>query len=146
KCWCSLWSFCIKMTAHWRQRQKWLNRSTAQCTSHNSSANIITESMSVVDRATIICTQCYHRFSHVPQYSHGDPRNIALIGHWNGWQPFSTFIKHYCGSVELEIANMLKSDRAKTDEVYVSEFVPNYMLPNKASWSFDPFWIHYLLK
>ena len=25
---------------------------------------------------------------HAPVYTKGDPRNIALIGHWDGWQPF----------------------------------------------------------
>ena len=34
---------------------------------------------------------------------------------------------------------MSKSDRSKTSEVYVCGFVPNYLLPNKASWYLDPF-------
>ncbi len=45
----------------------------------------------------IECPHCYTRFDHSPQYASGDPRNIALIGHWDGWQPFSTSNKHSCG-------------------------------------------------
>ena len=45
----------------------------------------------------IECIYCYRRFSYCPKYAYGDPRNIALIGHWDGWQPFSTSAKHSCG-------------------------------------------------
>ena len=34
---------------------------------------------------------------------------------------------------------MLKSDRCKTDEVYVCGFVPSYLLPNRRPNSLDPF-------
>ena len=34
---------------------------------------------------------------------------------------------------------MSKQDRANIDEVYVSGFVPAYMLPKKMPWSLDPF-------
>ena len=47
----------------------------------------------------IVCPHCYHKFSHSPQYARGDPRNLALIGHWDGRQPFSSSNKHSCGKV-----------------------------------------------
>lgn len=40
---------------------------------------------------------CANQFNHRLQYTRGDPRNIALIEHWDGWQPFSTSAKHSCG-------------------------------------------------
>ena len=43
------------------------------------------------------CPECYSKFDHCPRVVSGDPRNIALIGHWDGWQPFSTSGKHSCG-------------------------------------------------
>ena len=49
------------------------------------------------DTINITCPHCYTPFDHVPKYTSGDPRNIALIGHWDGWQPFSTSLKHSCG-------------------------------------------------
>ena len=45
----------------------------------------------------------------------------------------------YLGSLEVQIATMAKTDRTKTDEVYVCGFVPSYALPNKMAWSLDPF-------
>ena len=43
------------------------------------------------------------------------------------------------GAIEVSIATMSKSDRCKTDEVYVCGFVPSYLLPNKRPNSLDPF-------
>lgn len=45
----------------------------------------------------------------------------------------------HVGSFEITIANIRKVDRLKTEEVYVCGFIPNYLLPNKASWYLDPF-------
>ena len=49
------------------------------------------------ENVTIHCPHCHYEFSYLPQCAYGDPRNIALIGHWDGWQPYSTSIKHSCG-------------------------------------------------
>ena len=114
-----------------------------------------------LDEVQVEWPHCYSQFRHCPQYVAGDPRNIALIGHWDGWQPFSTTAKHSCGkwfilcvgmmcvchvkkskktgSIEVKIATMTKLDRSKTEEVYVCSFVPSYSLPNKMPWSLDPF-------
>ena len=43
------------------------------------------------------------------------------------------------GAIEVSIATMAKSDRCKTEEVYVCGFVPSYLLPNKRPNSLDPF-------
>ena len=40
------------------------------------------------DRHIITCPECGTRWEHTPAYARGDPCNIALIGHWDGWQPF----------------------------------------------------------
>lgn len=47
----------------------------------------------------IKCPYCATQFHHCLRYTRGDPRNIALIGHWDGWQPFSTSTKRSCGKV-----------------------------------------------
>lgn len=39
----------------------------------------------------------------------------------------------------MSIATMRKANRFHTDEVYVSGFVPSYLLPNKRPISLDPF-------
>lgn len=43
------------------------------------------------------------------------------------------------GSVCFSIANLKKSDRNKTDEVYTLNFVPSSKLPNKTAHKYDPF-------
>ena len=47
------------------------------------------------------CPNCFHLFKHALQFTKGDPRNIALIGHWDGWQPFSSSVRHSCGKQVL---------------------------------------------
>jgi len=46
---------------------------------------------------SLLCPHCCRRVQHTVHYATGDPRNIALIAHWDGWQPFSTSLKHSCG-------------------------------------------------
>ena len=44
----------------------------------------------------VTCDHCYEDNEIQASYAKGDPRNIALIGHWDGWQPFKT-AAHSCG-------------------------------------------------
>ena len=44
------------------------------------------------------CQQCSNKFDYCVKVASGDPRNIALIGHWDAWQPFSTSAKHSSGN------------------------------------------------
>ena len=46
---------------------------------------------------TLECPECYIKFSGKVKIATGDPSNIALIGHWHGWQPFPTSSKHGSG-------------------------------------------------
>lgn len=49
----------------------------------------------------ISCTECHIVFYHTPQYARGDPRNVALIGHWDGFRPFRSTGRHSCGEKHL---------------------------------------------
>ena len=83
------------------------------------------------------CQSCFEMFNHFIKTTHGSPLNLALIGHWDGWQPFGTSYKG-CGSFEVSIGNMTKNDRNHIEEVFVIGFVPLYQVPNLPE-SFDPF-------
>lgn len=119
------------MTAHWQQKEHWLNRSIQSyneiwdgqrfhelkwfwnpqerwllpvkcplCTeiiSADTLASIVNSTTEQTTALNIKCVYCYGTFSYCPKYAYGDPRNIAFIGHWDGWQPFSTSVKHGCG-------------------------------------------------
>ena len=134
--WCSSKDFCRKMTAHWVEKDRWLNaeRGSAvkreiwdgdrfcelswfwdpakkwilptRCPTCRSvvSSEIITNVLPTYTieevegtNVSLECPACYTKFSHCVNVTAGDPRNIALIGHWDGWQPFSTSSKHSSG-------------------------------------------------
>ena len=89
----------------WDPERRWLLPVRCDFCKNVVSADTIN---SAIDRAaapapppppevTIICPHCFTKFQHLPQYTIGDPRNLALLGHWDGWQPFSTSNKHSCG-------------------------------------------------
>ena len=46
---------------------------------------------------SVQCEECGKRQVVTPVFVSGDPRNIALIGHWDGWQPFGSPGRHSCG-------------------------------------------------
>ena len=59
------------------------------------------QNMNADGTVSMECTNCCNCFNHLPKSTRGDPRNIALIGHWDGWQPFSTSSKHSCGKYKI---------------------------------------------
>lgn len=83
------------------------------------------------------CPNCFEIFEHCIRVTNGSALNLALIGHWDGWQPFGTSYRG-CGSLEVSIANMTKNDRNHVEEVYVVGFIPCYQVPNLPE-ALDPF-------
>lgn len=83
------------------------------------------------------CPVCFENFEHCIKMAKGSPLNLALIGHFDGWQPFGT---SYRGSrsFEVTVANMRKTQRNHVDQVYVVGFVPCFEVPNLPA-SLDPF-------
>lgn len=96
------------------------------------SQDSVTDGIKVVD-----CPECLESFEQRLETTKGSPRNIALIGHWDGWQAFASSSRS-CGSLEVSIANLKKEDRSHTDEVYVLGFVPLASTP-KLPQTYDPF-------
>jgi len=90
------------------------------------------------ERSKIVqCPLCFEQFEYCIKQAKGSPLNIGLIGHFDGWQPFGTSYRG-SGSFEVSIANLKKSDRCKTEEVYVVGFVPCFQVPNIPN-RLDPF-------
>ena len=46
---------------------------------------------------SVACEECGDQTNHLSGFARGEPRNIALIGHWDGWQPFGSPGQHSCG-------------------------------------------------
>ena len=91
------------------------------------------------DQKLVTCLSCAVSFPHVIQKATGDPRNLAYILHWDGFQPFDGKYNHGSGAIEVQIANMSKEDRQKQSEIFVVGFVPAYLLPERRPISLDPF-------
>lgn len=87
---------------------------------------------------TVTCPECFETFLHSIEMARGSPLNLALIAHWDGWQPFGTSFRG-CGSFEVSVANMTKRDRCHVEEVYVVGFVPCSDLPKDLPEYLDPF-------
>ena len=87
----------------------------------------------------VTCLSCAVSFPHVIQKATGDPRNLAYILHWDGFQPFDGKYNHGSGAIEVQIANMSKEDRQKQSEIFVVSFAPAYLLPERRPISLDPF-------
>lgn len=87
----------------------------------------------------VTCQSCTVTVAHTIQKVNGDPRNLAYILHWDGFQPFDGKYNHGSGAIEVQIANMSKKDRQKQSEIFVVGFVPAYLLPERRPISFDPF-------
>lgn len=143
KRWCSDEIFCKKITAHWNQRDHWLNRDfeldirkelwdgdrfaelswfwdpssswilPASCPFCKTvvSSETIRHTLACLNidqqhadglQITLECLECHTKFSDTVKTTTGDPRNIVLIGHWDGWQPFSTSSKHSCGKYNID--------------------------------------------
>ena len=62
------------------------------------------------DVSQVNCPECLETFPFKIRTASGSPLNLALIGHWDAWQPFRTSYRS-CGSIEISIANMYKRDR-----------------------------------
>lgn len=129
----------LKMQWFWDPDQLWtVPTRCVECLAVISS-DIINSSPKDTDGLSMLtCPECLNRFSHKAEVTSGSPLNLALIGHWDGWQPFNTSGRS-CGSLEVSIGNMNKNDRSHIDEVYVIGFVPCTTVPKGVPEAYDPF-------
>ena len=88
---------------------------------------------------TVFSSKCGSKNTYGGEKARGDPRNIALIGHWDGWYPFQCKSSHSCGAIEVSVLNLSKADCCCIDQVYVVGFVPCHKAPTKRPCALDPF-------
>lgn len=124
----------------WNPEEQW--KLPAQCLSCKgviSVANIELFPNGNSGDKLVTCPFCRGSFAHKIELASGDPRNIAYILHWDGFQPFDGKNNHGSGALEVQIANMYKEDRQKQSEIFVVGFVPTYLLPERRPVALDPF-------
>ena len=81
----------------WDPEKEWML--PCKCITCNSifSTDEIIQSTRENEGFSLLCSECGTQQHHHLKFARGDPRNIALIGHWDGWTPFSMPGKHSCG-------------------------------------------------
>ena len=58
----------------------------------------------------VTCSDCGSVNTCGGEKAKDDPRNIALIGHWDGWYPFQGKSSHTCGAIDVSVLNLSKND------------------------------------
>lgn len=72
-----------------------------------------------INRVNLQCTQCLQIVDVPYQLVTGNPRNILLQYHIDGYEPFSNSSKHGTDAMTLTILNMRKRDRCKVSNVFL---------------------------
>lgn len=122
----------------WDPNQTWILSTCVTCKTIISADILSGCAKDDNDVSQVNCPECFETFPFEIRTASGSPLNLALIGHWDAWQPFRTSYRG-CGSIEICVANMYKRDRAHVEEVYVVGFVPCTIIPNYVPEAFDPF-------
>jgi len=108
------------------------------CSSILSVEEILNGDICTINSSIVVCQSCSISQEVEYKFTYGNPRNIVLMVHYDGWQYGNSGV-HGGGSIELSICNMTKSDRNHVKEVYVSTFIPVKALPKDRSCKLDPF-------
>ena len=164
KLWCSDDTFCQKMAKFWEEREHWLHHEgpwyplkevwdgarfsevswfwDSDCEWFLPTRCHFCSSVSGAEdgqRYTVTCNDCCSVNTCKGEKAKGDPRNKALMEHWDGWYPFHSKSSYSCGAIDVSVVNMSKTDRCSINEVYVVGFVPSHKVPNKGPCALDPF-------
>ena len=122
-------TMCEKMLCHWKNKVQWLNlvdptfplneiwdgyrfkelswfwdpnkswvipQKCSKCHFYNQLKDVQTDG-----EFMMTCTQCGEKEIIKPEFATGDPRNIGLIGHFDGWKPGFGNSKHGSGRERL---------------------------------------------
>lgn len=121
----------LELQWFWDPNETWVTPCYCKCCGIPISVDHLSKSEDgpVEGMKVVECPECLESFEHSLKTTTGSPFNIALIGHWDGWQAFNGSSSTNCGSMEVTIANLTKKDRNHTDEVYVLGFVPLTYVP-----------------
>lgn len=95
----------------WNPESEWMLPCRCECCGIVISEKEIRQSPERDGVYTLQCDECGTKIDYQAKFVRGEPRNIALIGHWDGWQPFGAPGQHSCGKL-LSINNSMYLSRA----------------------------------
>ena len=91
-----------ELSLFWNPTEDWVLPTV--CENHGCQAVISAETISGSPNedgcVTITCSSCYHTFDYVVRRARGDPRNIAFVGHWDGFEMSQSARGHGCGTID----------------------------------------------
>lgn len=113
-----------ELSYFWDPQKEWML--PCKCSFCNSifSADEIRQSPEVNGLFCLLCDECGTRQMHCPKYAHGNPCNLALIGHWDGWSPFGVRGKNCCGMSD-ECFSFLNECLKRFYHIYICCFLEN---------------------
>ena len=83
----------------WDPTSKWMLPCRCKCCGTVMGEKEIRASPERDGMYTLLCEECGTKEDYQAMFVQGEPRNIALIGHWDGWQPFGAPGQHSCGKL-----------------------------------------------
>ena len=87
----------------------------------------------------VTCKVCSTALFITPRVMKGDPRNQAIILHYDGWAPHSTSSAHSIAAITVTRACMNKLNRSEARNARVISFVPVHQLPRDSPHKYDAF-------
>ena len=85
----------------WNPDKEWLLPDVCLCCNSVIPSAEIIAANSVNGFKVVICAQCGYEQDVLEQFTSGDPRNIAFLLHWDGFQPFGDPGYHSTGKLLL---------------------------------------------
>ena len=68
---------------------------------------------------TLKCSFCAYEFQFISDWMKGDPRNQAIIVHYDGWNPNNTSNRNSIASITITPACVLKHNRSLSQNSFV---------------------------
>ena len=103
-----------------------------------AAACICDDSVSSSSTVTVTYDSCAESFSTQPKYMKGDPRNQALLIHYDGWCPHTTS-SGSVAAITLTHGCTNKVNRSHGENALVYSFIPVSQLPEKSPHKYDTF-------
>ena len=91
----------------WDSNKTWTLPVFCKFCSSVISVEEVESSSFINDHYLVICKECGSQQTVRLERTHGNPRNLAFIGHWDGWQPgFGSPGAHSCGKFYKQINSL----------------------------------------
>ena len=126
----------------WDPQAEWLLPTVSPCCGEVlSTDHILNSDKSLTGEYMVDCSSCFAPFEYHPLYAKGCPLNLALLVHWDGWQPFGN-LPQVIGEVGL-LKYLLEIYIRLTVILQMKCMLLGLFLFMKSQREFHKHWIHF---